>query len=97
MGGQIPSEGRVELCVDEVFGTVCDDSFDSADATIVCRQLGYHGDRELIDDVIVHGWVKVGDGCGDGVKDIIYVCAHCVCPQPPLCSLERSLGRVLDS
>ena len=41
VGGNILNEGRVEICMNNVWGTVCDDSWGSIDATVVCRQLGY--------------------------------------------------------
>lgn len=40
-GGQSPYEGRVEICIDNQYGTICDDNWDDRDAAVVCGQLGF--------------------------------------------------------
>ena len=47
------TEGRLEICLNEVWGTVCNDGmnerdpFDRNAARVVCRQLGFPEDSEL--------------------------------------------------
>ena len=40
--------GRLEICANESWGTVCNDGFDTNAAKVVCRQLGFPEDGELL-------------------------------------------------
>ena len=41
VGGEREGEGRVEVCVDGFWGSVCGDGFDQKAAFVICREFGY--------------------------------------------------------
>lgn len=42
VNGTLPNEGRVEVCITSIWGTVCDETgWGKEDAEVICRQLGY--------------------------------------------------------
>lgn len=46
IGFSYPTEGRVEVCRDGLWGVVCGNGWSNADASTVCRQLGYSSSGE---------------------------------------------------
>ena len=41
VNGATAFEGRLEICWNETWGTVCDQYWSGSDAQVACRQLGY--------------------------------------------------------
>ena len=80
VGGATEMEGRVELCLDGEWGTVCDNFWSNLDAIVICRQLSFG----LTDArAIQRAQFGAGSGpiflndvfCG-GYEDILTNCAH---------------------
>lgn len=71
VGGTDQYEGRLEICVSNVWGTVCDNMWDTTDASVACKQLGYSEHSQLAIFGAV-GWVELVGGvggcgfCGEG-------------------------------
>ena len=42
VNGTIVSNGRLEVCVNGVWGSVCTSGFTSIDGIVVCRQIGHN-------------------------------------------------------
>lgn len=42
VGGTTANEGRIEVCVNDQWGTVCEGGFGYSDALVVCNQLGFN-------------------------------------------------------
>ena len=66
-GGSTYKEGRVEIYYNSRWGTVCDDSWDSTDAGVVCRQLGLGS----------NGIILTGSSVTDGTGSIWLDNVHC--------------------
>ena len=47
MDGNDGTNGRVEICINNAWGSVCDSGFSQEEATVVCRQLGLLQDEGI--------------------------------------------------
>ena len=79
--GSLPNEGRVEICFDGYWGTICDDGWDKNEARVVCKQLGYVDTA----DSIAYGNAFYGRGSApihlddmscDGTENALIDCRH---------------------
>ena len=63
VGGNFGWEGRVEVLHNGAWGTICDDNWDLADATVVCKSLGFFSAASAAP------WAIFGQGSGNIVLD----------------------------
>jgi len=52
------TEGRIEICFNDTWGTICDDLWDIRDARVACGQLGF------MDAIRPTGFASYGSGTG---------------------------------
>lgn len=57
VNGSFTTEGRVEVCSNGIWGSICSTKFTAIDAYVICKELGYGliGENLLVlsDDIIV--------------------------------------------
>ncbi len=66
MGGSSELEGRVEVCISNNWGTVCDNSWDNSDAQVACRQAGF-----AFEGALAFSGALYGEGNGSIVLDML--------------------------
>lgn len=54
VGGIIQQEGRIEVCFNGVWGSVCPNYWNPIDAYVVCAQLGYTGASKRFMNTFIH-------------------------------------------
>ncbi|XP_063437302.1 deleted in malignant brain tumors 1 protein-like [Mytilus trossulus] len=65
VGGNYYWEGRVEIYHNGVWGTICDDDFDTNEAKVICTMLGYN----RYGSVTAYGNAAFGEGSGSIMLD----------------------------
>ena len=53
VNGSGPNVGRLEMCINNEWGTICDDKWTDTNAQVACRQLGYSTDGEIVLIIII--------------------------------------------
>ena len=75
MQGGTDTYGRVEVCNNNVWETVCDDEWGTADAQVACKQLGYTATEAIPHNVPAGiGQVWLDDMKCVGNEDSLFDC-----------------------
>ena len=63
MNGTMANEGRVEICMQGVWGSICRNNWNNAESAIVCEQLGFQSESKYLklflktdEDLILGPW-----------------------------------------
>ena len=86
--GIIEQGGRVEVCLNGVWGSVCDDGWDTTDGHVVCKQMGFADLSEFNTNKIIivkqacvfiyiEPYVFSNSHFGDGQYPIVYSNVNC--------------------
>ncbi|TRY88841.1 hypothetical protein DNTS_016930 [Danionella cerebrum] len=70
------NRGRVEVLHQGIWGTVCDDGFDSVDALVVCRMLGFQRAKQVYTDGRGSGRIWLDELQCTGSESSIFDCPH---------------------
>ena len=93
--GLSANEGRVEIYNYGEWGTVCDDDWDTPDAAVVCRQLGFPGvelafTKSLFGGGTGRSWMM--DVRCSGTEQMLSKCAHAGWEYSNICDHTEDAG-----
>ena len=54
VGGNVDNEGRVEICLNNEWGTICDNYWSTNDASVVCSLLGFADSGKILYSICSH-------------------------------------------
>ena len=54
--GSSSTQGRVEVCNNNQWGTICDDTWNNLDASVACLHLGYSNEGKRF---LLFNWITV--------------------------------------
>ena len=91
--GSVSYEGRVEICLNGVWGTVCDQQWGSTEAEVACSQLGFQSQG-----AIARTGAYFGQGAGTvqitnlGCSGTEQFLENCTYSTPTSCSHANDAG-----
>ena len=99
VNGVLESEGRLEVCINQVWGTVCGRSWSFQDSVVACRQLGHQELGTIINcSIIIHScWTGATYGYstyGQGSDLIAFGYMYCTGDEDSLFQCDRSVFTV---
>ena len=64
MDGLNEREGRVEVCLEGQWGSICDNNWTTSDAAVICRQIGQYRSSTLLyrrqSDTLIYSLIHAG-------------------------------------
>ena len=104
-GGNVINEGRIEICINNVWGTICDDYWSDTDANVACRKLGFSGQSKTHNSLVTNDKAVLcldavafsNAHFGPGIGDILLNNIQCLGSEASLLDCTRDATAVCST